>query len=325
VDLGAVLKQTVAAGRRGEFQERIQIRHIERFQWALAPALLCLLLSLWREFPVRPQVRSLPLSSKTGPRKSGAGTAAPNTGAPAAGASQRSTAAPAATVAVGLVLLSSLLFPLSGFAAEDTSVYAAPLSKLVEQLSAQPALSAADCASFAKETITWGKRLRDANQQVTPGPVHDALTGVDAGEKLSSHEADWAQLRNQLEDLLKKPPEPPPQKQKKQDQQQQQKQQEQNGGGNQADSRQEKSPQQQHTPDSQPKPQPPPTSPQANTGDTQKIGGQPRQPQGTKADPSLVLPIQKLNQLRNQDSPAELFQMLDNRDNKPPPQKGRDW
>ncbi|HZL45926.1 MAG TPA: hypothetical protein VFC28_06840, partial [Opitutaceae bacterium] len=63
----------------------------------------------------------------------------------------------------------------------------------------------------------------------------------------------------------------------------------------------------------------------ANTGDTQKIGGQPQQPPGAKADPSLVLPIQKLDQLRNQDSPAELFQMLDSRERKPPPKKGRDW
>jgi Ca-activated chloride channel homolog len=324
VDLGAVLKQTVAAGRRGEFKERTQVRHVERFQWALAPSLLCLLLSLWREFPVRPRVRSLPLASGAGPRKTLNAESAPDAHAPKPAAATQSThAGPVVAAVVGLIVLFGLRFPATGCAAEDTSVYAAPLSKLVEQLSGQPALSAPDFISFAKETITWGKRLREANQPVIPGPVHDALAGVDAGEKLSSHETDWAQLRNQLEDLLKKPPEPPPKKQQKKEDQQDKQQQKQDQGDKQANSRQEKPSQQKNPSDAQP----PPPSPanQANTGETQRIGGQPRQQSGAKADPSLVLPIQKLEQLRNQDSPAELFQMLDNRDSKPPPKKGNDW
>jgi len=324
VDLGALLKQTVAAGRRGEFKERTEIRHLERFQWALAPALLCLLLSLWREFPVRPRVRNLPLAADAGKRSSDTGNRIAESGK-SAGEDRSPRAEKAAAAAIILwIVLSGLRYPISGFAAEDTSAYAAPLSKLVEQLSGQPALSAADYASFARETVTWGKRLREASQPVMPGAVNDALAGVDAGEKLSKPAADWPQLRSQLEDLLKKPPEPPPQKppppQKNQDQPQQQ-----NASGNPADSPPEKSPEHQTKPDSQPKPPPPPEPAKANTGETQKVGGQPRQPPGTKADPSLVLPIQKLDQLRNQDSPAELFQMLDSRDHKPPPQKGRDW
>jgi Ca-activated chloride channel family protein len=296
VDLGALLKQTVEAGRRGEFKERTQVRHLERFQWALAPALACLLLSLWREFPVRPRARSLPLAAKTGNRR-------PETGKPLPAAGNLSPkAGPVATAVIAAIVLSGLRFPASGFSAEDTSVYSAPLSKLVEQLSAQPALSATDCASFAQETVTWGKRLREAGQPVMPGPVRDALAGVDAGEKLSSKAADWPRLRSQLGELLKKPPEPPPQQQP-----------------------QPQPEDQPQTSEPQPQPPPPPEQTQANTGETQKIGGQPRQPPGAKADPSLVLPIQKLDQLRNQDSPAELFQMLDSRERKPPPKKGRDW
>jgi Ca-activated chloride channel family protein len=213
---------------------------------------------------------------------------------------------------LALIIVSCIRFPESGFAtsafsAEDISVYAAPLSKLVEQLSEQPGLSATDCTSLAQETITWGKRLRDAGQPVTPGPVNDALAGVDLGEKSFSHAADWAKYRGQLQEFLKKPPEPPPQQQQQPPPPQQQKKED-----------QQKS-------DSQPKSQPPPEPTQANTDNTQKIGGQPRPQQGPKADPSLALPIQKLDQLRNQDSPAELFQMLDSRDNKPSPKKGRDW
>ncbi len=323
VDLAALLKQTVATGHRDKFKERVQLRQIERFQWALAPALFCLLLSLWREFPVRPRVRNLPLASaagkrisETGDRKPETGNRRPDAGKPAGG--ERSPAAgPVAAAVILLVVLAGLRYPFSSYAAEDTSAYAAPLSKLVEQLSAQPTVSAADFASLADETVTWGKRLREADQPVMPGPVHDALSGVDAGEKLSRQAADWPRFRSQLEDLLKKPPEPPPQKPPPP--------QPQNSSSNPKESPPEKSPEQPNKPDSQPKPPPPPQPAQANTGETQKIGGQPRQPPESKANPSLVLPIQKLDQLRNEDSPAELFQMLDSRDSKPPPKKGHDW
>jgi Ca-activated chloride channel homolog len=362
VDLGAVLKQTVAAGHRGEFKERVQVRQLERFQAALAPALLCLLLSLWREFPVRPRVRNLPLTADTGTRTPETGRRIPGTGEPAGASAQASAgpgampgasasgrgaenrkpeAGPVATAVLLLIVLSSIGFPRSAFSAEDTSLYAAPLSKLVGRLSLQPQLAAGDYAALAQETVIWGKRLQGARQSVTPGPVHDALAGVDAGEKLAPSAADWPQFRSQLEDLFKKPPEPPPQPQNQQqkdqqdkDQQKEQQQQQQKSGGGSQDQPQEKQdrepqpPEQPQTQDSPPKPQeqpPPPPPEKANTGETQKIGGQPRQPQEAKADPSLVLPIQKLDQLRNQDSPAELFQMMDSRENKPPPKKGRDW
>jgi len=304
VDLGALLKQTVEAGHRGEFKERIQVRQLERFQWALAPALLCLLLSLWREFPVRPRARSLPLAGETGKRT-------PETG------KQLITAA-----IIVLLSLSGLRYPVSAMAAEDTSAYAAPLSNLVERLSTQPGLAANDYATLAQETITWGQRLQGAQQAVTPGPVNDALVGIDAGEKLATKAADWSRLRNDLEELLKKPPEPPPQQQQqpKQNQQQKEQQQQQQNSSN---SQQPQPPEEQQAQNPESKNQKPPE--QANTGGTQKIGGQPQQPKEIKSDPSLALPIQKLDQLRNQDSPAQLFQMLDSRNYKPSPKKGRDW
>jgi Ca-activated chloride channel family protein len=318
VDLATLLKQTVSTGSRGKFKERIQVRQIERYQWALAPALLCLLISLWREFPVRPRVRSLPL--------------APTPVRPAqVPVSQTSGAASVAARAMLFGVFCLALLQTSGWTAEDTSAYAAPLGKLVERLAAQPDLSAADYASLARETVTWGQRLREASQPVMPGPVHDALAGVDAGEKLARAAADWPRFRSQLEELLVKPPEPPPQQQPQNQQPQNQQQQDQQQPQNQQQqSQQQDQPQRpeqrQQSQQSQPKPPPPPPEPnQANTGETQKIGGRPRQQQAAKADPSLVLPIQKLDQLRNQDSPAELFQMLDSRDRKPPPKKGHDW
>jgi Ca-activated chloride channel family protein len=230
---------------------------------------------------------------------------------------------------VALALLSALRFPVSGFAAEDTSVYAAPLSKLVERLAAQPVLTAQDYASLAQETVTWGHRLQESQQPVLPGPVHDALAGVAAGEALSSTAADWTRIRSNLEELLKEPPKPPPQPKPKQQQQQQQKEQpqrDQQKQDQQPSPDQQQQQQSQHPESKTQNGQPPPSKPpeQANTGENQKIGGQPQTPDD-RANPSLALPIQKLDQLRNQDSPAELFQLLDSREHRPPPKPGRDW
>ena len=70
--------------------------------------------------------------------------------------------------------------------------------------------------------------------------------------------------------------------------------------------------------------QPPP--PPQDSG-TQKVGGAPDKKDQTpeQIDPSLALPLQKLDQLRNQDSPAQLFQLMDG-EKKPSAKKpGKDW
>jgi Ca-activated chloride channel family protein len=59
LDLPALLQQTVERGKQGALSERKNIRLGERFQWFLAPALLLLLLSYWREFPITPKPRDL--------------------------------------------------------------------------------------------------------------------------------------------------------------------------------------------------------------------------------------------------------------------------
>jgi len=69
-------------------------------------------------------------------------------------------------------------------------------------------------------------------------------------------------------------------------------------------------------------PPPPPSR------DTQKVRGVPEKKDGEKTpvDPNLALPLQKLDQLRNQDSPAELFQLMDTDHKQTAPKKnGKDW
>ncbi|MEY3609169.1 MAG: hypothetical protein RLZZ447_1957, partial [Verrucomicrobiota bacterium] len=60
LDLSALLRETVERGQRGRFAERKTVRQVERYQWPLALALWCLLVSFFTEFPVRPKPRDLP-------------------------------------------------------------------------------------------------------------------------------------------------------------------------------------------------------------------------------------------------------------------------
>src|SRR5690606_22287041 len=68
VDLAGLVAETVAAGRTGEFVEKNTVRLVERFQWPLALALWCFLISLCYEFPVRPRPRDIKLSPPANPK-----------------------------------------------------------------------------------------------------------------------------------------------------------------------------------------------------------------------------------------------------------------
>jgi len=63
LDLAALITETVDQGAQGEFTDTRTQRLIDRYQWALAPALALLLLSFLFEFPIRPRPRSLTLQS----------------------------------------------------------------------------------------------------------------------------------------------------------------------------------------------------------------------------------------------------------------------
>ena len=70
------------------------------------------------------------------------------------------------------------------------------------------------------------------------------------------------------------------------------------------------------------KKEPPPPPPQ----NTQKVGGAPEKKEQAPdpIDPNLALPLQKLDQLRHQDSPAQLFQLMEG-EKKPAKKTGKDW
>ena len=306
----------------------------------LRRALLCrlwlLLWSFWREFPVHPKARDLRLAP--------AGSTA---------AHPRSSASVSATVAV--LLLAALLSPHTSQAqeAEVVKTLAAPLSTLVAQLSARDNLEARDYDELARTTLTFGERLQGSAQPVPQGPVIDGIAAVDAGAALDSTFTEWAPLRKKLEELLenKDQPQQDPQKQE-QDQQQQGEQsddqeQENQEGGKQSNDQKQKSDGEQkqskgeakgddeQSPENDPPQQgesafgdmekqaPPPPPP--HQGDTQKVGGNPDKEQKESEASELAVPMQKLDQIRNQDSPAKLHQLMQDPNAKGKGQKGRDW
>jgi len=206
IDLAALIAETVDQGAQGEFSETRTQHLIDRYQWALAPALALLLLSIWREFPVRPRPRSLTLQ----PARTDADLA--------------TTTAHKAT-ATAPFLLAALFLGNATTAVQAQSVSerheqltreeneaAAPtsaLGKIVSRLADKPTPpTGRDWAELARETVTWGQKLQAEQHPVPPGPVHDALHSTTLGEALDSQTADWPQLRSELEALLETPPQP---------------------------------------------------------------------------------------------------------------------
>ncbi|WP_414660752.1 VWA domain-containing protein [Horticoccus sp. 23ND18S-11] len=354
VDLAALVKETIEAGRKGDFVEKNTVRLVERFQWPLALGLWCLFVSFCYEFPVRPRPRDVRLAP--------AGNRKPETG------DRKLETSKVAASLVLLLLVSGLRFPVSGFAAASAGSPAAaaaastppepsPLTKIVGRLASADTRTGRDWSELGRETATWGSKLQSEQQPVPEGPVRDALQAVDLGAKLDPKATDWPKLREELEGLLKKPDEDKKdqqnqdkseqndqqQDQDKKQQDQKSDQQKQDKSGNpqsskddQKDSSQKQDPNQKQ--DSKPPEQkppgesafgdmnkkdepPPPPPPQS----TQKVGGAPeKEPEKEPLDPSLALPMQKLDQLRNQDSPAQLFQLMEG-DKKPVKKTGKDW
>jgi Ca-activated chloride channel family protein len=385
VDLPTLLQSTIEAGQRGLFHETTRVRLAERFQWALAPALLCLLISFWREFPVRPRSRELKLEPEyreqraDGREHPPSPRSTPSAGSGQAGSGLRRTGkteniSAGASVAT-LCLLTSAFLLLSGFcprarAAENDNTDSASLTKLVSHLSAQATPTARDWADLAQSTITYGERLKNEQQSVPAGPVRDALAAVDAGESLDSHAADWSKFRRELAALQRKPPEqkPPPQSKQKQSQQSQKNNSDQNQQDSQpkpssdGKSQSAKSPQDKTQPSPQdrsskgdatpesasagsPQNQPPagPSAfgdmkekspaqaqsrpPAGEPRELQKIGGESeaKAPDAAANDPTLAVPLQKLDQLKQQDSPAAIYELMRGQNKPAPAPNGKDW
>jgi Ca-activated chloride channel family protein len=308
LDLPALLQQTVERGRKGALNERKTIRLGERFQWFLAPAVFLLLLSYWHEFPVSPKPRDL--------RRRTAAHAAALLGA-------LLCLMPRDLAAANLAQPPARQTPQIQLQPATTQPPPSELPKLVEQLAAQPSLSAADCEKLARQTIADGQAVRQAGQPVKPGIVQDGLAAVDRGEALDAKASDWPELRSQLHELLR-PPEQQDQKkdeqkqeEKKQEQQQQSQDKKQEQQQEQKSEEQKQQEQQQQQSQAQQQPQ--------QDQNTQKLGGAQDEDKERQEHPELAMPLQKLDQVREKDSPAELFELLHDNEPRSPDQPKKDW
>lgn len=217
------------------------------------------------------------------------------------------------------------------------------LPKIVAKLAAQPVLSAADCAALAQETITYAQAERQSGKPSKPGVINDGLAAVDRGEAADAKAADWPQLRAKLQDLLKPPPpqDKPKEDEKKQDdkkeekkdqdqkskdqQQDQQKSQDQNQEQKPPEQQQQSEQQKQEQEKKQQQAQPQQPDKSEPPKDTQSVGGEKPKDDERKEHPELAVPLQKLDQVRDKDSPAELFQLLHNDEPPPAGQPKKNW
>jgi Ca-activated chloride channel family protein len=364
LDLASLIDQTVNAGRKGEFVDKASVRLVERFQWPLAFALWCLLVSAYYEFPVQPRARDVALRPTPVPPRS---KSAANSAAIARVATALLLGLLSAPVAHAAVKKSSDATQEPSAAANPADAPGTPaaLGKIVARLSQKPTLTSPDLSEFAHETLTWGQRLKEAGQPVPEGPVNDAIEAVDrliaAGEKL----ADWQKLRAELQALLEKPEaqKPPPKPQNKNDSKQDDKSQQNPKQGQDGQSqKQSDKPQKQDDKSSKQDQQPSeknhsqPSNKQQSSpspaekkaenkpdeplafGDMkksppppparemQKVGGAQEKKDAPPADPALAVPTEKLDQLRNQDDPAKLFQLMQSEQSHgKPAQNGKNW
>jgi len=373
LDLAALINETVDQGAQGEFSDTRTQHLIDRYQWALAPALALLLLSVWIEFPVRARPRSLTLQ------------AAKN-------------ATTHSAVSLLLLLTPLLLYNTAPAQTDAAEPELSSLGKIVSRLADNPTPPTGhDWAELARETVTWGQKLQTEQHPVPPGPVHDALHAATLGEALDPQTADWESLRAELEALLETPPQQTPEKpedqkeqkpeQNKKDDSQdtEDKTQKQNQDGSQNSQNDESGPdnsesqksdgdpqnansqenqersgsdesqqnqQQQSEPQNTPAPSDalgdmnedapkpePQNEDEANerrTGNdrapkdrpaaSQQVGGAQSQNSAAEIDdPALAASLQKLEKIKGDDSPAELFQLMDDtpRDQQPP--SGKNW
>ncbi len=360
IDLAGLVKETVEAGQKGQFLEKNTIRLADRFQWPLALGLWCLIVSFYIEFPVRPRPRDIKLTMASPTPPPVPVKAAASLLLLALLAVSAAPQAQAATLAKAPARMAES--DPDPAATPPPPPYTG-LSKIMGRLATSPNQTARDWAELGRETVTWGSRLQSDKAPIPEGPVRDALAAVEIGSKLDPKTADWPKLREELETLLKKSDEQK-QEQEKQDQKDQQDQQNQQDKNQQdkdqknqdqkksdsqqkQDSKDQKDPQQQNDkkdqqdqkqPDDQQKQgesafgdmkknEQPPQPPEPASDETQKVGGTPekKDQEQPPADPTLAPTLQKLEQVRNQDSPAKLFQLMEGEKKSGPRVKGKDW
>jgi Ca-activated chloride channel family protein len=199
VDITNLLKATANPAQNAAATKVDETRLVERYRWALFPALVLLALSFWRDFPVHPSMRVVNLPATA---------AAPKRTA-------RATAVAAAAMFAGVLLLAPRLRSQDASELEEKGPdykeadAGSPMqmtAKLVTQringILTNPKPGANDCVSLVIDIVNYCEQMLRARLRFPVSIIDDARRAVDWGEKLDPQGGDWAMLRKTLDTLL---------------------------------------------------------------------------------------------------------------------------
>lgn len=354
VDLSQLIQSTVEQGRRGEFKETSRVRLAERFQWPLAAALALFLLSFWREFPVRPKPRAIQLAAS--PLKTAAlllllvSVLRPPFSVRAAEAS----ASPALSAPV--TQLVGRLATRGETNAKDYAELARATVTYGERAQSSKEPVPEGVVRDALAAVTAGQSLdsKAADWPALREQLEALLPKKDPPppkqDKPKPDQKKPEQNKDDKSDKQDKPGEKgdsdKPQDKKEDSKADQSKPDEnKSGGGDKSSESQPEKSDSRKKPDSpgqsafgDMKDQPPPenkggqaTAPgepaTPEPKEMQQVGGASTEPSTDPArlDPTLSIPLQKLDQVKQGDSPAQLFQLLQGPPSTQPATKGKDW
>lgn len=358
VDLAQLIQSTVEQGRRGEFKEANRVRLAERFQWPLAAAFAFALLSFWREFPVRPKPRSIQLAS---PLKTAAFTLcllhwSLGIGHWAFAAEGSSASAPVTQIVTRLAAREHPAATDYAELARATVTYGQRAQSAKEKISegaVRDALAAVSAGeSLDPKAADWPALREELNALLPkkdPPPPEQDKSKPDE-KKPEQNKGDKSDKKDPSESKGDSSQSPEDKNQEKSDASSGQPEGAKSGSPEEkpSDNKSEKSDASSDKPDAKPgqsafgdmkdnpddkKPGAPPPQPtdanQPAPSDMQQVGGAPTEPSSDPArlDPSLSIPLQKLDQVKQGDSPARLFQLLQEPGSTQPPAaaKGKDW
>jgi len=354
VDLSQLVQSTVEQGRRGEFTETNRVRLAERFQWPLAAALALFLLSFWREFPVRPKPR--PIQLATNSLKTTAFILLLCHSSFVISHSSFAAEAPASATSAPLTQLIGRLSTREHTTAKDYAELARATVTFGERVqSAQEpvpegavrdALAAVAAGqSIDAKAADW-PALREQLEALLPKPKPPEKDKSKPDEK-KPEQNKKDQPENKGEDGEKG--ESAQDKEKKDESMSDPSKSEdgkEGSGGKSSDAKPQGSesqkkadkPGQSAFGDMKKEPPPAPErsgepqradseKPAPQPGEMQQVGGAQADPSKDPArlDPSLSIPLQKLDQVKQGDSPAQLFQLLQGKPTGQPAAKGKDW
>ncbi len=206
VDITTLLKVTVNATADGTGYKIDATHLVERYRWALLPALLLIALSFWHEFPVHPSLRivNLPHRAKAQTKRN-----------------PRATAAAVATLLLGALLLAPRVRSQDlseendkgpDYKEADAGSPMQMTAKLVTQringILASKAPNSNDCVSLVIDIVNYCEQMLRARLRFPVSIIDDAHKAIEWGEKMDPQGGNWPQLRANLDLLLKADTEP---------------------------------------------------------------------------------------------------------------------